>query len=255
MYCKPCVYALQSKLAVKDGGVIKGGKKGKKALKRLALKALETAPSVDGPDSSPATSPSPRSSSPNSSPGIAEQQNAEEAACELGSSSNHSSMSQQADAGLSTDPSCNISQPDRQKSPSPLTGMVSGNTPEQGVSTATPEIGTSPPKSATGDEVDPQPSKAVANKSQSKPSAPLAARKDTGLEGGGGVLGWSPSKNTPSKATPNKRPREAVCGSPAANCPVVDAARGLEAGLREGTPGKRRRSLLPQAPQKESTQV
>ena len=261
------LHTLQSKLAIKNGGVIKCGKKSKKILKRLALKALDTAPTAEAPGNSPVASTSPSSSSPSSIPDNAEPETAHKGAVEAvdvaGSSSNHSSMSQQADAGLPANPSSNVSQPDRHTSASPLSGMASGDTPEQGsVTDTTPGTGISPLKSATGATIYPEASEAVPsmpsstpNKRQLTPSALLIPNRDTDLEAGGGMPGLTPSKSTPGKATPNKRPREAVCSSPAANSPVVSADRGLEAGLREGTPGKRRRSLLPQAPQEESTQV
>ncbi len=54
----------------------------------------------------------------------------------------------------------------------------------------------------------------------------------------------TPSKATPSKVTPSKRGREAAGGSP--GC-VAEHAAGVEAAVQGGTPGKRRRSLLPPA--------
>lgn len=52
----------------------------------------------------------------------------------------------------------------------------------------------------------------------------------------------TPSKATPSKATPSKRGREAVGSSPGQN---AEHGTGVEEGLQGGTPGKRRRNLLP----------
>ena len=54
----------------------------------------------------------------------------------------------------------------------------------------------------------------------------------------------APSKATPSKVTPSKRGREAAGGSPGW---VAEHAAGVEAAVQGGTPGKRRRSLLPPA--------
>lgn len=54
----------------------------------------------------------------------------------------------------------------------------------------------------------------------------------------------TPNKATPSKVTPSKRGREAAGGSPGW---VAEHAAGVEAAVQGGTPGKRRRSLLPPA--------
>ena len=54
----------------------------------------------------------------------------------------------------------------------------------------------------------------------------------------------APNKATPSKVTPSKRGREAAGGSPGW---VAEHAAGVEAAVHGGTPGKRRRSLLPPA--------
>ncbi len=54
----------------------------------------------------------------------------------------------------------------------------------------------------------------------------------------------APNKATPSKVTPSKRGREAAGSSPGW---VAEHAAGVEAAVQGGTPGKRRRSLLPPA--------
>lgn len=224
------VLAMQSKLAVSSGGVKKHSRKGKKALRAIALKGLEAADSKS-PSSSPA--PSPRGAEEEQEP-------------ELSGSSNHSNGSQQAD---DSSPAAEISpknssEPERQKSTSPI-----GNGPDGDALDSSGDL--SDTEAALEDSADPQgvtpvPS-TTAFKRLIRHSAPLDHDSRSGPEAAGGVPGLTPGRITPGKATPNKRPREAVRSSPAANSPVVGAEqrRALEGGLPEGTPGKRRRSLLP----------
>ena len=248
------VHALQSKLAVSTGGVKKHSKKGKKALKAIALKDLEAAAAQSNADKSRSHSPSPSSSSPGD---VEEEQ---EPRAGLGSSSNYIGVSQQAeDSSYAAEGSPkNSSVPERQKSASPVSSTSDGGSDGSG--------GPSGPKddteAASENSIDPQgittvPS-STAFKRLVKRCTPLGPDSRSAPEAAGGVQGLTPSQNTPSKATPNKRPREAVCSSPAANSPVVGVEhhRGPEGGLPEGTPGKRRRSLLPQStPVKEASQV
>ena len=195
------VHVLQSKLAVSTGGVKKHSKKGKKAPKAIALKGLKAAPAEGNAGNSPSRSPSPSSRSPE------DEEEERELHAELGSSSNHSSVSQQAnDSSHAAERAPNSSsEPEGQKNASPVSST------------------------SDGDPLD----------GNSGPSGPKTKTEAAT----GGMQGL-----TPSKATPNKRPRETVCcSSPAANSPVVGLEQGPGGGVPEGTPGKRRRSLLPQS--------
>lgn len=239
------MHALQSKLAVTNGGVKKHSKKGEKALNAIALKDVEAAAAQSDAGKSPSRSPSPSSSSPND---VDEEQKQR---AELGSSSNHTSVSQQADdsPGAAEGSPNSSSEPQRQKSASPVSSTSDGDSLDGSRGPSGPKDDT---EAAFEDNIDPQGITTVPNntafKRLVKRSNPLDLDSRPAPEAAGGVQGLTPSKNTPSKATPNKRPREAVC-SPAANSPVVGVEhhRGSEGGLPEGTPGKRRRSLLPQS--------
>ena len=241
------MHVLQSKLAVSTGGVKKHSKTGKKSPKAIALKDLEAAATEGDAGKNPGRSRSPSSRSP----GDAEEE--QELDAELGSSSNHSSLSQQAVNGshAANGPFNNSSEPERQKSASPVSSVLDGSSPEGSKGPSGPKNHT---EAAFEDSIDPLgvttvPS-STAYKRLVKRSAPLDCGSKSGQEAAEGMQALTPIKNTPSKATPNKRLREAVCSSPAANSPVVcvEHHRGPpEGGLPEGTPGKRRRSLLPQS--------
>lgn len=235
------VLAIQSKLAVSTGSMKKHSRKGKKALRAIALQGLEAAPGA-ADSKSPSSSPSPSNGSPG---GAEEEQNPE-----LGSSSNHSSGSQQAgDSSPTAEVSPKSSlEPERQKSTSPIGSAQDGDALDTSEDPSGPRVDI---EAAFEDSVDPQgvtpvPS-STAFKRLVKHSAPLDPDSRSGPEAAGVLPGLTPSRITPGKATPNKRPREAVRGSHAANSPEVgdEHHRGPERGLPEGTPGKRRRSLLP----------
>lgn len=233
------VLAMQSKLAVSTGGVKKHSNKGKKALRAIALKGLEAADSK-----SPSSSPAPSNSSPR---GAEEEQEPER-----DGSSSPSSGSQQAGDGS---PAAEVSpesslEPERQKSTSPVGSVPDGDALDTSGDPSGPGVDT---EAAFEDSIDPQgvtpvPS-STAFKRLVRHSAALDPDSRSGPEAAGGLPGLTPGRITPGKATPNKRAREAVRSSPAGNSPVVGAEHhsGPEGGLPEGTPGKRRRSLLPQS--------
>ena len=236
------VHVSQSKLAVSTGGVKKHNKKGKKALKAIARKGLEAAPAEGNAVNSPSHSPSPSSSSPEDAE--------KEQRAEIGSSSNHSSVSQRvSDSSHAAEGSPNNrSEPERQKNACPVSSTSDGDSPDGSRGPSGPETNT---EAAFEDSIDPQgittvPS-STAFKRLVKRDAPVDPDSKSVPVVAGGLQGLNPSKDTPSKATPNKRPREAACSSPAANSPVVGLEQGPEGGVPESTPGKRRRSLLPQS--------
>lgn len=249
---------LQSKLVVRLGGVQKpSSKKERKASRAAALQA--PAPAADPTHQSPVGAPSPTSNSPEG-----EEVEREPAAGLGGRSSNDHSITQQAagdegEAGACPTPEAatnNSSEPEEQKSASPVSRMPDGDSPNDGGDPSGPG---SSHETDLKDSMHPTQAvgiKAVPSNSTFKrlvrASAHLDSDSRSASEAAGGVQGVipTPNKNTPSKATPNKRPREAVGSSPAAGSPAlgVEQLRGLEGGLSEGTPGKRRRSLLPQSP-------
>lgn len=235
------VHVLQSKLAVSTGGVKKHSKKGKKPLKATAMKGVEATPAEGSAGKSPSGFPSPNSSSPENVEEV------QEPIAEHDSSSSHSSVSQQAgDSSHAADGSPNNSlEPERQKSASPVSTMSNEDCRNDSRDPSGPKNDT---EAVLEDSIDPQgvspvPSSTVF-KRLVKRSAPLDLDSRSAQEAAKGVQGF-----TPSKATPNKRPREASCSSPAANSPVVGVEhhRGPEGCLTKSTPGKRRRSLLPQS--------
>lgn len=248
---------MQSKLAAKLGGVQKSSKKGKKGSRAAALQALEAAPPAEPADHSPVSAPSPTSSSPR---GAEDQQ---EPGAELaGSISNHDSISQPAasDEGRAggrlapENATNNSSEAEGQKSASAVSSVSHGDSPGGRGDSSGPGSNS---EADLEDSIDPpQGVKAVPSSAAFRrlvrASVPLDPDSSSSPEAVGGAQGGepTPSKNTPSKATPNKRPREAVGSSPAAKSPAVgvEQHRGPEGGLLEGTPGKRRRSLLPQSP-------
>ena len=213
---------------------------------------------------SPSRGSSPHSSKPKGRDQAAAPEAADEAAMEVLSSSNHSSMSQQADASLpvSPGPRRRQLQPDKQKSASPLSSMSAGDSLEEGDSMTIP--GTS--QTTAGDAAQPQSSKAVSHSmpkhipSKHAVNASALFHQDSlsGPENAGPQQGGlTPHKRPiPTKATPSKRFREVASNSPAVGSPTMRAGddTGVE-GVKEGTPGKRRRSLLPLAPQKDGAQV
>ena len=241
------VHVLQGKLAVSTGGVKKHSKKRKKALKAIALKGDEATPAEGGAAKSPSGSPSPSSSSPENVEEV------QEPRAERDSSSSHSGVSQQAgDSSHAANGSPNDSlEAERQKSASPVSTMSNKVCQNDSRDPSGPKNDT---EAVLEDSIDPQGVSPVpistVFKRLVKRSAPLDLDSRSAQEAAKGVQGLTPSKNTPSKATPNKRPREASCSSPAANSPVVGVEhhRGPEGCLTKSTPGKRRRSLLPQSP-------
>ena len=242
--------ALQSKLAIKPGGVQKHSKKGKKSLKAIALMALEAAPTEEDADKSPARSPSPTRSSPENAE---DEQEPGAAAAKLGSSS----LSQQADDASPApgDSPTNSSDAERQQNASPVSSMPDGAPLEGSEGLSDPGINN---EGAFEDSIDRQGVPSTTFKRLMRRAAPPDADSGSGPEAAGSLQGLTPSKNTPSKATPSKRLRETACSSPAANSPVVGVEhfQGLEGGVTEGTPGKRRRSFLPQSNlPKDSSQV
>lgn len=248
---------MQSKLE-KLGGVQKSrSKKGKKGSRTAALQALEAAPAAEPPDHSPVSAPSPTSSNPEGG------EDQREPGAELaGGRSNHDSISQPAAGDENRAGGClapeeatnNSSEAEGQKSASPVSSASHGDSPDGSGHPSGPQSNS---EADLEESIDPLLGvKAVPSSAPFRrlvrASAPLHPDSSSCPEAVGGVQGvdLTPSKNTPSKATPNKRPREAVGSSPAAKSPAVgeEQHRGQEAGLPEGTPGKRRRSLLPQSP-------
>jgi len=108
-------------------------------------------------------------------------------------------------------------------------------------------------KSCAGASASPQASAPVPGTAAtpSKHPAEVSAHPQSGASVPG--TDSTPSKATPSKATPSKRGREAAGSSPGLD---REQSIGAEGGVKGGTPGKRRRSLLPPAmPGQSSPQV
>ena len=239
---------MQSKHAIKKGRV---EKQGKKALKALAFKA-EGSPALGAVTQDPETSPA--ALSPVSASGSDMALSTLAVGAETGDSPSHR-------AGSSNSPS---SGPKQDEDVSPVAAKAAStvavpaskdrsNTKEEGNgSSAVPENDAVPKLGLDAKQGTPKriarSNKASANV-QTDPAAEKTdstpSKRPLGLsaihQAGAAVPG---TDSTPSKATPSKRGREAVGGSPGTN-----AGHGTEGegGLKEGTPGKRRRSLLPPA--------
>ena len=226
---------LQGKLGVMEGRIAKGGKRGRMSLKALALSSAETGPSASPVasdtgivsnqeaeaenslrlEASNSPSPSPRADL--SASNIADK-------ADVDNSHSPTAAKKAAAASLSDGEegaSAEVTNPDalpRSVSPVPVTHATPSKRPKR---LAIPQSNASDPEACPKEAT---PSKPTPSKVQSSKV--------------------TPNKATPSKVTPSKRAREAAGGSPGW---VAEHAAGVEAAVQGGTPGKRRRSLLPPA--------
>ena len=218
-----------------EGRVTKGSKRGRTSLKALALSSAETSPNAS-PAASDTGILSDQEAEADNSPGLRpEASNSPSLRAALGDSliadradleNSHSPTAAKeaaaaslsdAEEGASAEVTNSDALP-RSVSPVPVTHAVPSKRPKR---LAIPHSNASAPETC--------PSEATPSKATPSKATPSKV---------------APNKATPSKVTPSKRGREAAGGSPGW---VAEHAAGVEAAVQGGTPGKRRRSLLPPA--------
>lgn len=228
-----------------EGRVTKGSKRGRTSLKALALSSAETSPNAS-PAASDTGILSDQEAEADNSPGLRpEASNSPSLRAALGDSliadradleNSHSPTAAKeaaaaslsdAEEGASAEVTNSDALP-RSVSPVPVTHAVPSKRPKR---LAIPQSNTSAPetspKEATPNKA--TPSKATPSKTTLSKATPSKI---------------APNRAIPSKVTPSKRGREAAGGSPGW---VAEHAAGVKAAVQGGTPGKRRRSLLPPA--------
>ncbi|DBA72580.1 TPA: hypothetical protein ACH3X2_010333 [Trebouxia sp. C0005] len=221
----------KGKLGVTEGRVTKGGKRGRMSLKALALSSAEARSPNASPDASDTGILSHQEAKADNGPSLRlEAGNSPSPRAQLGADlianrsdleNSHSPIAAKESAAASlsdgeegaTAEATHSDAFPRSVSPVPVTHATPSKRPKR---LAIPQSNASAPETCPSEAT---PSKATPSK-------------------------VAPSKATPSKVTPSKRGREAAGGSPGW---VAEHAAGVEAAVQGGTPGKRRRSLLPPA--------
>ena len=213
-----------------EGRVTKSGKRGRMSLKALALSSAEASPNASPvasdtgimsdqeaeADNSPSlrleasNSPSPRAGLGDSL--VANMADVEDSHSPIAAKEAAAASLSDGEGGATAEVTKSEALP-RCVSPVPVTHATPSKRPKR---LAIPQPNASAPETCPSEAT---PSKATPSKA-------------------------NPSKATPSKVTPSKRGREAVGGSPGW---VAEHPAGVEAAVQGGTPGKRRRSLLPPA--------
>ncbi|DBA82604.1 hypothetical protein WJX77_003635 [Trebouxia sp. C0004] len=250
----------KGKLGVMEGRVTKGGKRGRMSLRVLALSSAEASPNA-----SPAASdtgimldqeaeagngPSLRleaSNSPNPRAALGDSLLVNRP--DMDSSDSPATAKEGAAASLSDggeDASAEVSNSvalPRSVSPVPVTHATPSKRPKR---LAIPQSDASAPGTCPSEATPSKaaPSKATPSKATPSKATPSKATPSKATPSKATPSKVAPNKATPSKVTPSKRGREAAGGSPGW---VAEHAVGVEAAVQGGTPGKRRRSLLPPA--------